>query len=115
MIHWSGDLPAECQVATSNSLNLSDLQELPLPKQTHNKVNTDNSKSNFNSSYSKAVSEPETQFDSYPNQIIYGPPASTPESSQHNTETKSKNLLDVVVEAVVAVKNFLWWGIKRIL
>ena len=133
MIHWSGELLTECQVATTDNLNSSDRQELPLPKQTHNKVNTNNSKS----SYSKTVSEPETQFNShpnqityglpiatvkdplhdpeteprtqfnsYPNQITYGPPALTSESSQHTTETKSKNIRDVIVEKAVAVMNF---------
>ena len=113
MIHWSGELPSECQVATTDNLNSSDRQELPLPKQTHNQANTNNSKSNFKSSDSKTVSELETQFNSYPKQITYGPPAPTLQSSQHNTETKSKNLLNVIVEKAVAVMNFFWRVFNR--
>ena len=140
MIHWSGELPTECQVATTDNLNSSDRQELPSPQQIDNKANINNSKSNFKSFSSKTVSEPETQFDSYPNQITYKPPtpessqhnteiesknlldspsnqityeSPTPKSSQHNTEIESKNLLDVIVEKAVAVMNFFWWVIKR--
>ena len=113
MIHWSGELPTECQIATIDNLNPSDRDELSLPKQTDNEQNNNNLKPNLKNSYNKTVSELETQLNSTPNQITYGPPTPTAEHLQHDTETESKNLLDVVIEAVVVVKNFLWWRIKR--
>ena len=39
---YSGELPLKCQVA-SNNLNSSDLSKSPLPKQTNEKLNLDNS------------------------------------------------------------------------
>ena len=95
MIHWSGELPSECQVATTDDLNSSDRQELPLPKQTDNKPNTNNSKFN---SHNETVSEPETQFDSHPNQITYDPPAPTLENPPHDTEIESNNVFEEVIE-----------------
>ena len=95
MIHWSGEFPTECQVATKDDFSSPTKQELKTSKQQ--------------SQIAQNISKSE------PNQITYDPPSPTSESSQHNTETESKNLLDVVVEVVVVIKNFLWWKIKRFL
>ena len=95
MIHWSGELPTECQIATTDNLNSSDRQELPLPQQTNNKPNTSNSKLH---SHNETVSEPETQFSSHPNQITYGPPTPTVENPLHDTEIESNNVFEQVIE-----------------
>ena len=102
MIHWSGELPKECQIATTDNLNLSDRDKSPLAKQTDNKQNTNNSKSNSRDSHDKTVSEPETQLNSAPNQITYGPPP-TVENLQHDTETESKNIFEKVSETVIEI------------
>ena len=121
MIHWSGEFSAECQVAVKNDFDSFDKFSSIRTRISKNES------SNFNDFSSLTKQELKTSkqqpqiaqniFESQPNQITYGRPSPTPESSQHNTETKSKNLLDVVVEVVVVIKNFLWWwwGTKRFL
>ena len=100
---YSGTLPAKCQVATKDISNTRDRQKLPLPKQTDNKANTNNSKSNLRDFHNKTLSKPETQLNYPPNQIAYGSPVPTVENVQHDTETKSKNIFEKVSETVVEI------------
>ena len=95
MIHWSGEFPTECQIATTDNLNSSDRQKLSLPKQTNNKANTNNSKSN---SHNETIKEPETQLNSSLDRVFYGPPAPTVENPPYDTEIESNNVFEQVLE-----------------
>ncbi len=101
MIHWSGNLPAECQVAVSNSFDSFD--EFSSTR-TQTSKNEFGNFDDFSSPTKKEFKASKQQSQITSDQITYGPPSPDLESLQHNTETNLETLPDQLFEPFAFVE-----------